>query len=296
MTTIQLLERIARRARGGDYTELSLAEQMDCLQAANAAIQRGYNAAPAYLKEQTMGFTLPAPVYLTNVTVTAGSTLLSSGIFGPEQIGQTVQIDGDPQYNQILGPQNLRNPYNGPSGVVAQATIYGDAWYTSTFPFERVIGNPRFTDQGVFPLTPVEMSRSEGEWSYLFQNTLGQPASWWTQMLGNAQGNQPVLVLKFAPFPDDAYSVKVRLSFWPARLLIGDITTAKTIYLPDQLLEAGLIPMAYQELMSTAVWASRTPADDERTDKAGSAGEAFIRNQIADPSAPSNKIYCPLGY
>jgi hypothetical protein len=296
MTVYQLCERIARRSRTGDFTKLALAEQMDVLQAANAALQRAYNALPAYFKEQTQGFTLPAPVTLNNVTVINGSTAMSTGIFSAAQIGQTIQIAGDTQYNQILGTSTLRNPYMGPSGVAATATIYGDAFYSTSYPFDRVIGNPRFTNMGVIPLTPIEMSKGGDEWSYLYQNTIGQPLSWWVQQLGNSQGAQPLLVMKFAPFPDQAYSVKVRLGLWPVRYLITDVQGATTLNVPDQFLEKALIPMAIQEFMTSEQWKSIDAANDDRCERRGDEGEQFLRLQIADPAAPANKIFTPLGY
>jgi hypothetical protein len=296
MTVYQLCERIARRSRTGDLTKLAFTEQMDVLQAANAALQRAYNALPAYFKEQTQGFTLPAPVTLNNVTVINGSTAMSTGIFNPSQIGQTIQIAGDPQYNQIIGTQNLLNPYTGPSGTAATATIYGDAVYSTSYPFDRIIGNPRFTNIGVIPITPVEMSKAGEQWTYLYQQTIGQPMTWWVQHLGNSQGAQPILVMKFAPYPDQAYSIKVRLAFWPMRYLITDMQGATTLNVPDQFLEKALIPMAIQEFMTSEQWKSISPENDDRCEKRGDEGEQFLRLQIADPAAPANRIFTPLGY
>ncbi len=296
MTTLQLLQRIARRTRDGDFTRLALTEQMDVLEAANAALQRAYNALPSYFKEQTQGFTLPAPVTVNNVSVTNGSTALSSGIFDPSQIGRTVLIAGDPQYNQILGTSQLRNPYNGPTGVAATMNIYGDALYSTLYPFDRVIGNPRFTDAGVSALVPNEMAKGEGEWNWLFQCQLGRPMTWGVQFLGNSQGNNPMMVLKFAPLPDMAYPIKIRLSFWPLRLLLQDIAAATTITMPDQLLEKGLIPMAIQELMTKPCFKSAGPDIDRLLIQSGIDGQAFCESMVADPAAPSNRIYCPLGY
>lgn len=296
MTTVQLLERIARRSRTADFTKVSLSEQLDLLQVANAALQKAYNAAPAYLKEQTQGFTLPAPVTLTNVTVVKGSTAMSTGIFSQAQIGATILIAGDPQYNQILGTSTLRNPYTGPSGVAATATIYGDSLFSTSYPFDRIIGNPRFTNMGVIPLTPVEISKADDQWNYLYQNQIGQPYSWWVQYLGNSQGNNPLLVMKFAPFPDQAYSIKVRLAFWSVRLQLADIQAATTITFPDQYLESALIPIALRELQTSPLWKSISPEDDNRVDARGKEAELYLRNQIADPSAPANLIYTPLGY
>ena len=296
MTTLQYLQRVARRTRDGDFTRLALTEQMDVLEAANAALMRLYNALPSYLKEQTQGFTLLAPVTLYNVAVTAQSTTLSTGIFNVDQIGCTVLIAGDPAYNQILGTNNLRNPYNGATGTAATLTIYGDALYSTTYPFDRVIGNPRFTDTNASPLIWNEMAKSEGEWNWLFQCQQGRPMTWGTQFLGNSQGNNPMMVLKFAPLPDQNYSIKIRMSFWPLRLLLQDVQGATTLGVPDQFLETSLLPMAIQELMTKPCFKSAGPDIDKLLLQQGLDGAAFAQLQVADPAAPLNRNYCPLGY
>ena len=293
---MQLLQRVARRARTGDITKLGLTEQLDVLEACNAALQRTYDALPAYFKEQTQGFTLPAPVTLNNVSVTSGSTVVSTGLFSVSQIGQTVLIPGDPQYNQILGTNALRNPYLGASGTVSGVIVYGDAWYSTSYPFDRIIGNPVFTNLSLDPLVAVDMSQSQGDWNWLYQNTVGQPIAWWTQQLGNSAGNQPLMVMKFGPYPDMAYSIKIKISLWPTRLGIPDMQANTTLNVPDQFLEAGLIPMAIQELVSKPVWAFISDRNDEMVDKRGKEAEQFLRNQVADPTAPNNQVYCPLGY
>lgn len=296
MTTVQYLQRVARRTRYGDWTKLSLTEKMDVLEAGNAALMRLYNALPSYLKEQTQGFTLPAPVTLNNVSVTNNSTLLSTGIFAPNQIGATVMIPGDSQWNEVVGRQNLRNPYMGPSGVVSEVTVYGDSLFSTSYPFDRIIGNPMFSDQSLAPLIPMEMSRAEGAYNWLFQNSLGRPMSWWVQYMGNSQGNEPLLVVKFAPLPDMAYAINIKLSFWPMRLLLTDIQGATTLNVPDQFLEKALIPMAIQELMTKPCFHSISPQDDNRLEARGNEGQTFCELQVSDPAAPANRIYCPLGY
>jgi hypothetical protein len=296
MTTLQYLQRVARRTRDGDFTRLALTEQMDVLEAANAALQRLYNALPAYLRAQTQGFTLPAPITLNNVSVTSGSTAVSTGLFSAAQIGATVIIPGDPSWNQVLGRQSLRNPYLGPTGTVNEVMVYGDWLFSTSYPFDRIIGNPMFSDQSLAPLIPMEMSRAAGEWNYLFQDTIGRPMCWWVQFMGNSQGNEPLMVIKFAPLPDMAYSINIRLSFWPMRLLLTDIQGATTLNVPDQFLEKCLIPMAIQELMTKPCFKSISPADDNRLEERGNEGQSFAELQVADPTSPSNRIYCPLGY
>ena len=119
----------------------------------------------------------------------------------------------------------------GQTGLAPTATIYGDAIYSTSYPFDRIIGNPQFSDTQYSALLPQSMARSQSSNNWLFKNTLGRPWAWWTQYLGNSQGNQPLLVLKVAPFPDQAYAINIRLAFWPVRLLLPRICT-KTLTSP----------------------------------------------------------------
>ena len=296
MTTVQYLERVARRTKQGLLTSLSLTEQNDVLQAANAALMRLYNALPEYLREQTQGFTLAAPVTLTNISVTAGSTAVSSGVFSPTQIGCSVLIAGDPSYNQILGTSQLRNPYNGPTGVAATVTVYGDALYSTTYPFDRVIGNPTYTNTGQVSLSPMNIGRQNGESNWILNTGPAMPRAWWMQYLGNSQGALPGAVLKFLPFPDQAYPIKIRMSFWPLRLLQQDIQAATTLTVPDQFLETALIPMAVKDLMGTASWNSISKESDAMAIQSDKDAMYFLKDQIADPAAPANGQYCPIGF
>lgn len=293
MTVPQLFHRIGRHARTGDFTRLSMSERSDIFQSANSALAKLYNAAPSYFKELTEGFHLPAPISLT-LTVVQFSNQLSSSVFTDDQIGRSVVLAGDPAWNQVIGNSTLLNPYMGSSGVVG-ATLYGDAVYSTRYPFDRIIGNPEFANCSQAPFFRRQLSKQERP-GFPFQQTVGEPRVWWTQTLGNSQGNEPLLVLRFAPAPSIDYSINVRMAYWAKRLLLADYDSASTLPVPDQFLESALIPIAVRELMSTPAWKSFSDKDDERVDKAGEEGLLFVKNQPGQPAAPNNRVYTPIGF
>lgn len=294
ITTVALCNRIGRRARGGDFTKLSMNEQMDILEAANVALQRLYNALPTYFKEQTQGFVLPAPLSVLAVGVTQYSKTVTGITFTSAQFGQTIVLSGDAAWNQIIGTNELLNPYMGSTASVA-GTIYGNALYSETYPFDRVIGNPKLANQNYYMLMNGEMARSNGaNGAWLMQQSVGQPQVWWPQVFGNSQGETPMWVLRFAPAPSQAYAINVRLTFWPKRLTLTDYDSNTSLPVPDQFIEPSLIPMAIQAFMSSPAWASRK--DEALVDDRGNKGEAFARNQPGQFAAPANQIYTPLGY
>ena len=293
ISTVELLYRIARRTRGGDYTKLSMGEQGDCLTAANTALQRLYNALPEYFKEKPEGFLLPGPLTVTGVGVTQYSQTVVGLNAGTAQFGQTIAFNNDTNWNQILGPNQLLNPYLGPTGTDG-GTIYGDAIYSTTNPMDRIIGNPKFASQGFAALLPRSMAiNNDMDVNFIYQQSVGRPVVWWPQVFGNSQGVTPLYVIKFAPVPDMAYAINIRLSFWPKRLLIADILANTVLNVPDQFIDTCLIPMALEEFTQSPAFVG---TDQKDVRERGVAGELYARNQLGQLGSPSNKIFTPLGY
>lgn len=296
MTTVQLFQRLGRRARGGDFTKLSLTEQGDLAEAANAALQRVYEALPVYFKELNQGFALLAPQSITGVGVTNDSNVLSSNVFDVSRIGCSVALAGDPAWNVVLGPNLLLNPYLGPTGTV-NGTLYGDAVYSTKYPFDRIIGDPQFADQNSVPMFNLTIARATNNmmgWGWVPPQTTGRPQAWSVMMLGESQGNVPMLVMKFSPAPDITYAINVRLGFWPKRLTMADYDAATTIPIPDQFIETALIPMGLDALISTPIWESRK--DEALIMQKAEFAEEFLRRQPGQVASPSNRVFTPIGY
>lgn len=291
MKVTWLYSRIARRSRTGDFTKLSYMEQQDIAEAANAALAQTYNALPTYFKELTEGFVLPAPQPIT-LSVVNGSAQLSSSVFTDAQIGRSITLSGDANWNQVIATDRLLDPYLGPTGIT-NGTLYGDAVWSTRYPFDRIIGNPAFANQSLGLFTPMEMVRSNGA-LFPFQQQVGLPRAWWTQQLGNSQGNEPLLVLRFSPAPDQQYAINVRISYWSKRLTPQDYADNTVIPVPDQFLETVLIPLALQAYMSSPAWLAGA-GDGAVIDRAAAALE-FAKNQYGQPGAPANRIYTPIGF
>jgi len=293
ISTIEFLHRIGRRARGGDFTKLDAAERGDLLTAANAALQKMYNLLPEYFKEQTQGFTLPGPTTFAGVGVTQYSTTVTGLNAGTAQYGQTIVFLQDSSWNTIMGPNQLLNPYMGPTGTDG-GTIYGDAIYSTIAPFERIIGNPQFANQGYAALLPSSMAiNNAADARFIYQQNVGRPVVWWPMPFGNAQGNTPLLVIRFAPAPDQAYAINIRLGFWPKRLTLTDYQNNTTLGVPDQFIDTALIPIAIKEFLASPCFVG---TDQKDVQARGLEGESYVKNQLAQVAAPSNKIFTPLGY
>lgn len=290
---VELCHRIGRRGRTGDFTKLDMSEMSDVFNAANTALQRLYNALPTYFKEQTQGFVLPAPLSIYGVGVTQYSKIVTNYVFTAAQFGQSIQLDGDSQWNQIIGENELLNPYMGETGS-ANGTIYGNALYSTTYPFDRVIGNPAYANQAQTPLFQQQMVPGSSNSAWLFNQAVGWPQTWWTQVFGNSQGKKPIMVIRFAPAPSMATAINVRMGFWPKRLTLADYNANTELCVPDQFIEPALIPMSLQEFMTSPAWVIR--GDEKMIDAKGDRGEAFAKNQLGQIGSPSNQVFTPAGF
>lgn len=298
ITVVQLLHRIARRSRDGDFSKLSLTEQGDVMEAAQIAMTTVYDALPIYFKELTEGFVLPGPLAITGVGVTNFGKVVTGANWTAQQFGCSVQLAGDSAWNQIVGPNLLQNPYMGPAGSVA-GTVYGDSIFTELYPLDRVIGNPQFTDLSMGPLIRSQVTRTNedgGAAFWLWQQTIGRPQRWWVQTYGNSQGGTPIMTLRFSPAPDQAYGVKVRLGLWPHRLQLADYQNATLLPCPDQFIEKALIPLGIKAFQTSPAYKSGSKDDEDRIEKRGNEGEAFLRGQPAQIGAPSNLVATPFGF
>lgn len=295
ITVPQLFHRIARHGRTRDFTKLSMSEWTDVAEAANTGLQQVYDLLPIYFKEKPEGFVLRGPAAITGVAVTQYSKTVSTDTFTPAQFGATVRLDGDDQWNTVVGTDELLNPYMGATGTVA-GTVYGDSIFSSIYPLDRIIGNPRFPNQGGYPVGPLAQLQSFGQSGWLYQQTIGTPRTWWVQTFGNSQGQAPFVVLKFAPLPDTDYPVSVRIGFWPKRLTLADYQGGSTIVVPPQFLETALIPLCVKALMATPTWEDRGEADTREVFQRAIDAEAFLRRQPGQIGAPANRVFTPIGY
>jgi hypothetical protein len=292
---VELCNRVGRRARGGDFTKLALNGQQDIISAINAALQRLYNALPTYFKEQTQGFVLPAPLAVTGVGVTQYGKFVTGITFTEAQFGQTIILDGDPDWNQIIGENELLVPYMGPTGTVG-GTIYGNALHSTTYPLDRIIGNPQFANRSIFPLANMTMQNLSGaqQPTWFWVNQVGLPQTWWPQVFGNSQGKRPIMVLRFAPAPDQDYAMTVRIAFWPKRITMDDYAANTEITVADQFIEKALIPMCVEEFMLSPEY-NRDLKDDDLVIQKGQAGEQFCKLQYGQLAA-SNQVFTPRGF
>lgn len=287
MTTFELAERLARRLKKGHFTALSMAAAMDVLEAINAGLQECYELLPAWQRKTTVSLTVAAPVSV-NLSVVHGSVDLAGGgsIFTEAQIGRSVVVAGDTNWNEVQSTTKLLDEYQGETGVKA-ATIYGDSVYNDLTSFEGFISHPRLADsrEELIPFNPRAAER---------QAEIGRPRYYWTEPAAAALGATPPVYLRVFPAPDRAYVLRVDMEFRPAVLRYASLHAASTIPLADQLLHRALIPLCEVRLLRSPEWGDASKNNLVLEDAKSARG--FLFNQRPAAAVPANRVFTPAGY
>ena len=287
MTTYELAERLARRLKKGNLTALSAAAAMDVVEAINTGLQEAYDRLPAWQRRTTLSFPLAAPASVS-VGVTNGATALSSGTFSAAQVGRSVVLNGDSNWNQVASTTALLDAYQGSTGTVS-GTVYGDVISSALTNLDGFASPLRFADSreelAQYNMRTAQPYRS-GE--------VGKPRYYWVEAGGASLAGSPVALLRVFPAPSVAYVLRAEVEFRPSIITFSGLHAAGTIPLADQFLHRALIPLCEERLLRSPEWAdaslSRLVLGDAE------AARRFLEGQRPSAGVPSNRVFTPAGY
>lgn len=285
MTTYELGERLARRLNKGSLPLLTPAATQDVVEAINAGLQECYDLLPHWQRRTTISVELPAPATVS-VGVTLGSVSLSSGTFTAAQLGGSVVLPGDTNWNQVAGTATLCDKYQGTTGTVS-ATVYADSISNALTNWDGFTSHPTFADTRE-TLTPWN-ARSVRQ-----AGATGKPLYYWIEGAAASLGSAPVARLRVYPAPDVAYVLRVDAEFRPAVITFSDVHSATTIPLGDQLLHRCLLPLCEEALLRSPEWANEAKA--HLVTAAAEGARDFLSRQRPTVGVPANRIFTPPGY
>lgn len=286
MTTFELAERLARRLKKGSLSALSVAAVQDIVEAINTGLQECYELLPSWQRRTTLSVELPAPATISTAA-TNGAVAVTAATFSAAQIGRSVVLATDPNWNQVASTAALLDKFQGTTGTVA-GTVYGDAIYNSLAYLDGFAGHPRFADDARQELLPFN-ARLAG-----LAGASGLPQYYWTEPAAASLGTSPAVYLRVYPAPSRAYVLRVEAEFRPALISYTNLHQASTIPLADQLLHRALIPLCEVRLLRSPEWAADGKARLVLTDAEGA--RSFLTNQRASAALPANRIFTPAGY
>lgn len=287
MTTFELATHLARRLKGGSLPALSAGATMDLVEAINVGLQECYERLPSWQRRVELSLPLAAPTTVS-VGVTNGSATLASGTFSAAQIGRSVVLAGDSNWNKVASTTTLLDAYQGTTGTVA-GTVYGDVVSNSLANLDGFSGPLRFADTRE-ELLPHNVRRLEPYRS----GEVGKPRYYWSEPAGASLGNSPTSHLRVYPAPDVAYVLRCDAEFRPSLVTFTTLHQAATIPLADQFLHAALLPLCEACLLRSPEW-----ADDAKSRlvlDAAERGRALLLGQRPSAGFQPNRIFTPPGY
>lgn len=297
--TIEIAGRLARRLRGGHFSKLEVAEVADVREAMNAGLQEMWRLLPARFRRSTASYTLQPPATVS-CQVTAGSAALGNTPFVTADIGKSVVVGTDANWNQVAGVGALLDAYlGGNSGTVA-ATLYGDVVLDTTLPFDRLAGAPAIRqgqiNRALAPVDPRTFYTRGGivSWPTGFTPQVGLPRYYWVEEWSQTQNPEPRFRLRVWPAPDQTYALRVNLDLWPRRLAVADLLNATTLQAPEEMVESCLVPLMLAALTSSPGWAD--PAGKKAVAAAAAEARAALRAVAGTVRADGNAVLTPAGF
>jgi len=337
MNTFEFYQRLLRPLKANSLESLTAAEGLELVDALNYALQMFYRVAPDRMKRKALSYYLPQPRTI-EISVANGSKSIAAGLHDEngeailtedelvleldgvivvqaENIGCSIKIDGDANWNRIDGENLLRDAYQGETGVKT-ATIYSDVIALDGLSIESLANDPRL-DTGE-TLIHDEMIRQFGTdydiyygsassamgsyaHSYGYRTAadrkLGRPERYYIGHLGDRSYGKVELqgLIVLDPIPVSPYNVKLDAFWKPLRFKLDTLLhNAVTLPLPDDLMESVLIPLAMDQLTYSDLWKNEK-AIKHTQDKAADA-RAMISDLPQFIAVPNNECGTPIGY
>lgn len=290
MTIIEAISRLARHHPRRDFAALTAPEVADAVQALNGGMQELYQLLPPTFRQQVVSVLVPAP-RAVSLQATNGTAALGAAVFATDEVGRSVVTSGDTIRHRVAGTDALADAWLGASGTHA-ATVYGDAVAGAGYPFERIVDAPSLVRDsgGHRVLVPVDPLRHERYLDGLLGG-VGEPRAYWLQPMGNAQGAEPIMVLRLCPLPDRAYRLRYTASFGPRLLRYADVDAGGPLPVPDNYAPA-LLALATTHLATMPGWAVPPSA----ASAARSLAMDFIHGARVPLSPAVNAVGTPAGF
>lgn len=290
----QCLNRLVRNfsPNSRDVSLLRAGEQTRVFDAFNGALTRFYEFAPNHIRTEELSQIVRAPATITCTTTAGSKTFAISTSFptgsytsSDDIIGQSIIFAGDPNLNHIESATTLWRAATSTGTVTA--TVYNDALQFSTTDY-RIVGPVKWTGGGYNYAAELYQWQAFNPWmTYSMPENpfvrIGRPTHY-------MQGyHQPLTIgttaqywfLRLWPLPSYAGNVSYNLQGQPTFYKLSDLSTARTVPVPDQYIPL-VIKLAQPDLMGSDLW---NPAVDK---KAEASNAEVAWNDLQRLSAHSN--------
>lgn len=288
MTTFQLANILARRTRFGTLLESDAGTRYDILLAINAALQEVYAKLPGIHRTTTVSHTLRAPELVEMTFQAQYSNFTTASVFSTAQIGCTILITGDPDYNEVVAANAVLDEFVG-SEVDTEGMLYYDA-----IPVHAVLERIT-TPVSVFRAGQkvTELQRWEESFDRLSKGP-GIPERYRIVPMGSSQGASPEFLIRVWPLPADVYKVRFDAEVSTVRVTFEQISQSPAnLPISEHLAESALVPIALGHFTRSVSWAD--PSTKSKLSDTSAALE--ILSLVPMDIAPgANQLGTPSGF
>lgn len=290
MTIIEALSRLANRYAKNRYAGLTADEQIAGIDALNRGLMETFELLPDVYRQKEISLTVEAPTSVT-LDAVSGSATLGFPAFTADHYGRSVIASGDEAVHRVAGESSLRDVWLGSTGS-HPAVVYHDYVYGGDYPFDRLLSVPKLLS-GRDEL-PLELINPEDIEVMRLRSIrgVGRPRFYWLEQGGVSQGETIATAIRLLPFPEMAYRIRIRASFWPRRIRFSDVSTNAPLPVPDAVAEA-FIQISGAHIIGLPGWDSMG-ADEIMTH--AQMGRARVARTPQTFGSPMNRIGTPRGW
>lgn len=240
----------------------------------NSSLQDIFDTGPLEDREKNLGGSLHGPTAIT-LTATNGSSVISGlTTYAAWMLGCTIRISGDSQDNELTSATQLVRPYQGTTGSVIPATIYGDCIQLddtvskvlspvslpNQIPLISCTDRFQFMRQSGYPLVVTSTGSAYGYPFFWFvQKIISRPLFWYLEGAYTAGLSYVPRRIRVGPMPDQPYAIGYKAAMTATSIAAtdidpGDHTTDPGVLfpLPDSQVESILYPICCQKLTGLA--------------------------------------------
>lgn len=334
MNTLAFFNRARRPLSVKTFDALAADDMLELADALNAGLRGFYFYAPDHHKRKEVSQFLPTArtveIYVTNGSKTVNSglhteeglailteeeqalTLEDVIVVAGEHIGATIRIEGDPNWNRVVGVNLLRDAFQGETGT-RTATIYADAITLEQASIEALATDPQLETGEV--LVHDDLIRQWGTdygryhsgnhknglpSSYGYRAKLdrkiGRPRRYWIGYVGDRVRGavEPQGLILLDPIPDAPYNVIFEAYYRPLRFGMADFQSPVELPVADDLVEEIVLPLAWEYLVDSPLW--RDDANVGRYFDRANRARSMATALHPAVGVPNNQMGTPRGY
>jgi len=296
MNSTLLSQRLGRHLKADDSADIQAEALLDVITAANAGLQCVFGRLPRRFRTTTLSHTLRAPEVLSLVFDAQYSDQVADDTFTDAMKGCTVRISG--RDNLVVDSATVLDEHLD-TILTVDGTVYFDAAPLQDV-IEELTSDVRLYRTGVTGYTSLTRDerlryRDGGSVNFGCAGEIGVPRYYDIDPVGASQGGDPEFLLRVAPKPSAACTIRFEAILGPKRLTFAHFATPTDIWIPDAIVEQIFLPICEGKLTESSFWRDRTTISRILA-RADEAEQSLAVRYPADMALTNHRVGRPLGF